>query len=310
MKTRFPAWLSFLGAAALALPAISPLHAGDSSDAITTTASDKSKNSKAVTDSTNPRYGLFNWLDHRSSYGLGVFPEPMLIDDSDLEVNEFRLDWFYQNEPDQTKGNAFTMELEKGFGNLTVELEVHYEYDKTPEGNIHGFDNVDIGARYPIYEYVSKSGFWDTTFGVGVEVGIPTTSVVSQNAEFVPKVFNDTKIGNFTMQSIFGLSMLTGPGDDGGLNTFEYGFMFGYNIKEPLPFLETLIPFFELSGETTLNHGESGANSLLGNVGFRFNTKSIGRIQPRIGVGYVFPIDSGGREDLRSGIFTSLVFEF
>jgi hypothetical protein len=43
--------------------------------------------------SENTRYGLFGLLDHRSSYGQGVFPEPFLVDDSDLEVNEARLDW-------------------------------------------------------------------------------------------------------------------------------------------------------------------------------------------------------------------------
>ena len=43
--------------------------------------------------------------------------------------------------------------------------------------------------------------------------------------EFVPKIFSDTKVGHFTMQSILGLSMLEGPDDDGGLNTFEYGFL-------------------------------------------------------------------------------------
>src|SRR4029077_8196794 len=39
------------------------------------------------------RYGLLNGLDHRSWYGEGDFPEPFLVDDSGLEVNEARLDW-------------------------------------------------------------------------------------------------------------------------------------------------------------------------------------------------------------------------
>src|SRR5271166_2077165 len=47
------------------------------------------------------RYGLFNWLDHRNSYGEGVFPEPFLVDDSDLEVNEARLDWLHTSGNDQ-----------------------------------------------------------------------------------------------------------------------------------------------------------------------------------------------------------------
>ncbi|MBV8351584.1 MAG: hypothetical protein JOZ21_04850, partial [Verrucomicrobia bacterium] len=41
------------------------------------------------------RYGLFDWLDHRSAYGEGVFPEPFLVDDSDLETNELRFDWIH-----------------------------------------------------------------------------------------------------------------------------------------------------------------------------------------------------------------------
>ena len=36
------------------------------------------------------RYGPLNLFDHRSMYGMGTFPEPFLIDDSDLEVNELR----------------------------------------------------------------------------------------------------------------------------------------------------------------------------------------------------------------------------
>lgn len=44
---------------------------------------------------TGTRYGLFNGLNHRSDYGQGVFPEPFLVDDSDLEQNEARLDWLH-----------------------------------------------------------------------------------------------------------------------------------------------------------------------------------------------------------------------
>lgn len=262
----------------------------------------------AVSEDT--RYGLFNGLDHRSQYGKGVFPEPFLIDDSDLEVNEFRFDWFYSREPGDVRSNELKAEIEKGFGNLTVEVEIPYVIEHAPDGNTHAFDNIDIGARYPFYQFVSKSGFFDTTFGVAVEVGIPTTSSISKNTEFVPKIFNDTMIGNFTIQSIFGYSMLYGPGEDGGSQTFEYGFMFGYSIQKPFNGMEQIVPFLELSGETALNHGESGHNSLIGNTGFRFNLKPVHGVQPRLGVGYVFPIDKGGREDLRSGVFTSLVFEW
>jgi hypothetical protein len=40
------------------------------------------------------------------------------------------------------------------------------------------------------------------------------------------------------------------------------------------------------------------------------NLKAIGRIQPRLGFGYFFPMNQGARQDVHSGIITSLVFEF
>ena len=83
--------------------------------------------SSSTTESST-RYGLFGWLDHRSSYGQGVFPEPFLIDDSDLETNEARLDWLHTSRND-THGEQVTAEVEKGFGLLTLEVEVPYERD-------------------------------------------------------------------------------------------------------------------------------------------------------------------------------------
>ena len=173
--------------------------------------------------------------------------------------------------------------------------------------------NIDLGARLPVFQYVSPGGFFDTTFGVAVEVGIPTTSPVSQNTEFVPKVFNDLRFGShITLQSIFGYSMLYGPGDDGGLHTFEYGFTLGYTFQHkelPLPGVDQFIPIFEISGAKQLNH-DSAQNSIIANAGFRVNLKAIGRIQPRLGIGYVFPMNEVARADVHNGIYTSFVFEF
>jgi hypothetical protein len=117
----------------------------------------------------------------------------------------------------------------------------------------------------------------------------------------------------FTVQSVFGYSKLFGSGEEGGLETFEYGFVFGYSIEHrelPLPAVQQFIPMFELSGETGLNKADAGRNSLLGNACFRLNMNPIGRIQPRLGLGYVFPITTAARQDLHWGIFTSLVFEY
>jgi hypothetical protein len=272
---------------------------------------DLSTSSASTAQST--RYGLFGWLDHRSEYGQGIFPEPFLVDDSDLETNEARLDWLHTHRNDQ-HSDQVTAEVEKGFGLLTLELEIPFERDVDAGSITQGVANIDLGARYPLYQYVSGNGAVDTTFGIAFEAGVPTNSSVSQNAEFVPKIFNDLKIGNhFTLQSVLGYSVLAGPGKDGGLRTFEYGFVFGYTFQHdelPVPGVQQFIPVAELSGETALNHEDRGESNLTADVGFRANLKTIGRIQPRLGVAFVFPLNETGRNDIHWGVVTSLVFEY
>jgi hypothetical protein len=272
--------------------------------------------SSSLTDSSSTpstRYGLFGMLDHRSEYGQGIFPEPFLVDDSDLEKNEARLDWLHTHRNDQ-RSDEVTAEIEKGFGLMTLEVEVPFERDVDGSTITQGMANIDLGARYPIYQYVSANGFVDSTFGAGIEVGIPTNSSVSMNAEFVPKIFNDLKVGDhFTMQSILGYSVLSGPGEDGGLQTFEYGFVFGYTFQHaelPIPGVLQFIPVVEFTGETALNHEDHGRNSVLADVGFRANLKPIGRVQPRLGVAFVFPVEQNAQEDVHWGVVTSLVFEY
>ncbi|MBV9272450.1 MAG: hypothetical protein JO333_01025 [Verrucomicrobia bacterium] len=268
---------------------------------------------ESAAEQTSTRYGLFGLLDSRSGYGQGVFPEPFIVDDSDLETNEARLDWLHSKIGSQHSDVA-TGEIEKAFGVLTLEIEIPYQWDVANGQRQEGFDKIDLGARVPVFQYVSSNGFLDSTFGVAFEAGIPTGSTLSKNAEFVPKVFNDLRLGeHFTVQSILGYSTLTGPGPDGGLQTFEYGFVFGYTIQHeelPIPHVLQLIPVFELLGETGLDSGQNGATSIKGNLAIRANLKTIGSIQPRLGIGYVFPIDRGARQDLHWGIITSLVFEY
>jgi len=257
------------------------------------------------------RYGLFDALDHRSGYGQGVFPEPFLVDDSDLERNEVRLDWLH-TAVGAAHSDTAKAELEKGFGPATVELAVPYERNWDDGVTEKGFANIELGARSPFYQFVSENGLVDSTFGVGLELSLPTTSEVSHDTELVPKIFNDLSIGNFTLQSLFGYSMLYGP-EEGGLDTFEYGFTFGYGIPHqtlPLPGVEKLVPVFELSGETPLNHDNAGQNSLTAGVGLRANLRTFWGVQARPGIVFVFPVDNGARADTHWGIMTSLVFEF
>jgi hypothetical protein len=288
---------------------------------------------KAASDATSQRadqpsmfesrYGPLGLFDSRSVYGKGEFPEPFLVDDSDLEINEARLDWFHQEGRGQ-QTDTFHPEFEKGFGLVTLEVEGQYEYDtfrqydSTSRRSIRshqmGFDNIDVGLRAPFFQFVSDDEFFDTTFGTGIEVGVPTNSPVSKNTELVPKLFNDTRIGDhFTMQSIVGYSWLLGSKPDGGSQTFEYGLVFGWTFQHrelPIPDVQQFIPMFELLGTTLANTPDAGLNGLIGNAAFRVNLKAIDRVQPRLGIGYVFPLDQGGRTELRWGIVTSLVFEF
>jgi len=271
----------------------------------------------------NARYGPFNLFDDRSVYGKDVYPEPFLVDDSDLESDEARLDWFHAEGPDQGS-DVITAEVEKGFGLLTLELEVPFERDTSLDvdpstgvaahSSVQAFDNISLGARCPLFQYVSSDGFIDTTVGAAIEVGVPVNSPLSKDTEIVPKIFDDLALGkHFTMQTIEGYSTLLGPGDDRNLETFEYGFVFGYAIQHdelPLPGVQQFIPVFELQGDTELNKDTPRHNSLLGNAAFRVNLDAIGDVQPRIGLGYVFPIDKGAREDFHWGVFTSVVLEY
>jgi hypothetical protein len=257
------------------------------------------------------RYG-FGLLDHRSGYGQGVFPEPFLNNDSDLELNEFRLDWFRTGVHSQ-RSDELTIEFEKGFGPVTLEAGFHYDWEREDGKTEDGVGNVDLGARVPFFQYVSANKIFDTTFGVGIEVGIPTNTPFSRSTEVVPKVFNDTRLGShLTVQTIVGFSALYG-GDDDGIHTLEYGVTVGYTIPRkdfPIPGVQQLVPVFEVAGEKQLNKEDSGRNSLTGLAGLRTNLTAIGPVQPRLGWGFVFPLNQTAREALHWGIFTSLVFEY
>ncbi|MBV8211719.1 MAG: hypothetical protein JOZ08_00675 [Verrucomicrobia bacterium] len=295
--------LTSIAVAALAFPAL-PVFAG------TGPQSDSSIATSPVPPA-DTRYGPFGLLDSRSQYGLGIFPEPFLVDDSDLEVNEFRLD-ILDTRAGAQHADLFTTELEKGFGPLTLELELLYERDVSAGVVSAGVDSINPGARVPVFQFVSDH--LDTTVGVGAEVALPVGTSRSRNTEVVPKVFDDLIIGDsFTLQSIFGYSTLFGPGPDRKAQHFESGFVFGYAIQHrqlPLPDVEQLIPVFELKGETAINKQAAGRTGLVGDLGFRTNLKAIGRAQPRLGFAFVFPMNDLARRDQHWGTITSLVFDF
>jgi len=257
------------------------------------------------------RYGLFNGLDHRSIYGQGYFPEPFLVDDSDLEPDEARVDWRHL-EGQGERSDEVIAEVEHAFGLLTLEIETGYERENSGGTITQGLGNFELSARHPFYQHVSPDGKIDSTWGAAMEVAIPTGSDVSKNGELVPKVFNDLKLGDFTLQSIAGYSIVLGPGD-GNIDNLEYGFILGYTIPRQrlaLPGVQEVVPMFEVTGETALNHAPAGHTALIGDVGVRVFCKAIGRVQPRLGLGVVLPLNNNGRDETHWGLVTSLVFQY
>jgi hypothetical protein len=264
---------------------------------------------------------LFGTLNYRSKYYTDWFPEPFRVEDTAID-SELRFDW----EHDEAKGsraNTATAEIQKSWGIFTFELQAPYTAtsaaiaadsgDQAVSRSSSGFSNVELGGRLPLYQYVSKSGLLDNTVGLNLEVGIPTNSVVSKNAQVAPGLFDDLAIGNrFSVQTLFTFSHTFGT-VPAGRTSFQYGLAFGYAIEDEafrIPRVERLIPSVELVGNTVLDGRTAGANALTGTAGLRAEFKSMGLFQPSFGVGYIFPIDRGGRNELRWGLIASLSLEF
>jgi hypothetical protein len=278
----------------------------------------------ATLDASSPpdtHYGPFGLLDHRSRYGLFWFPEPLTVEETDVD-NEVRLDWVHQEGKDVITDEA-AVELEKAFGVTTFELEIPYESEsesttdpvtgERAHEHTRGAGSIEISVRRPIHQFVSGNGFFDNTVGAAVEIALPTNSPVSKDTEGVVKVFDALRMGeHFSLQAIGGYSVLIGP-EDGGSRTFEYGISAGYCLAYQdlaLPHIEQFIPLLELTGESPLNGEEAGENELSGTLGVRANLDAIGTLQPRLGIGYIFPIDKGARDEFKWGLVTSLVFEY
>jgi hypothetical protein len=260
-------------------------------------------------------------LDNRSRYGQYWFPEPLRAPEMDVD-RELRLDWFH-GEKRGFQQDEVNAELEYNIGLLTLEAEVPYEREseasfdpvtgRTQRETTDGLGSVELSARHPVFQYVSGDGFFDYTLVAALEVAVPTRTKISKDTELVPQLFQLFRFGeHFSVQTSVGYSILIGP-EAGGATALEYGVVLGYNLEHeelPIPGVLRTIPIFELNGDWGLSREEAGHNVLFGTAGARFNFASIGPAQPRIGVGYVFPIDQGARDELRWGVVTSLVFEF
>jgi len=279
--------------------------------------------SPATAPPASGRYGLFGLLDHRSVYGTDWYPEPLSADEADVD-NEITASWFHFEKHGE-QSDTMSLEFEKSFGLLTLEIAPGYASDHTASFNPRttmeqrdnqaGWTNIELGARGPVFQYVSPDNFFDTTFVVGLEVSPPTQTKISKDTEFVPKVFNLMRIGNhLAIQTGLGDSILAGPVSH-GLSTLEYDAVFAYELTKrelPLPGILSTWPMLEFDGEYPLNQSLAGHDQLFCTAGARFVFDSISWLpaQPRIGIGYTVPIDQGARQELRWSVVTSMIFEY
>jgi hypothetical protein len=269
------------------------------------------------------RYGPLGLFDHRSVYGRDWFPEPLLADEADVE-NEVSAR--YQHA--EARGHQFDAvhaEAEHSLGLVTLEVGGGYESDRTATADPvtgaterdteEGFTNVELGARVPFYQYVSPDNFFDDTLVLGLELAPPTQTKISKDTEVVPKVFNLLRLGeSFSLQTGVGVATLIGPLDH-GLSTMEYDVVAGYELPHdtlPLPGVLSTTPLVELDGTYQFNQDASGQNQLFAVVGLHCNFDSWPGFpaQPRLGIGYMIPLDPGARSQFDWGVVVSLIFEY
>ena len=258
------------------------------------------------------RYGFLGLLDHRSIYGKDWFPEPLLADEADVD-NEVAISYnhFEGHDAQSDEGHV---EIEKSFGLLTLEIAGGYSSERAlDEKTQEGFTNIELGARYPVAQYVSPNGFVDTTLVLALEIAPPTHTRVSKDTEIVPKIFSLTRLGeHLSVRMGLGNSIRVGI-EDRGLSSLEYDLVVGYELEHdvlPIPYATSTVPILELNGENFLNQEIAGHNELTGTIGFRVNFESVSGIQPKLGLGYIVPIDHGARQEFKWGMVASLIFEY
>ncbi len=266
----------------------------------------------------NTRYGIFDALDKRSIYGQGVFPEPFLVDDSDGEVNEARLDWLHTGGPNNMHTDRIHGEVEKGIGLLTLEFEAFTSVIRTQARSPREWTMLTwahairftCGSPPAATLTTLWASAWKSAFRLIPKSVIPLSTY--------PRFSTTSNFRTSPLQSILGYSIIGGRGGsdgetDGGIQSFEYGFVLGYTIDHAqlaIPGVQQIIPVMELSGERQMNKDDHGDTNTVGDIGFRANLDTIGPVQPRLGIVFVFPVDYGARQDQNWGIDTSLVFEY
>jgi len=269
---------------------------------------------------TSGRY-FFGLLDNRSSYGKDFFPDPFIGPEFDSE-QQVELDYLHG-----AKAGAREDEVDAGIQwNVVGQLTLAGEFGRDsqhepgigngPEGDLAeredgtGFENADLAAYHPIFQYVSADGQFDYTAVVRFDVGIPTrTRVSGKDVQLTPYLGQLLRVGDHvSIEAWTGSQFTIAPRQT---DQFVYGASVGYRISHeqlPLPLTEQVTPLFELDGQTPWSG--NGQDALFGVTGLNIQFKSLGKMQPGVELGYQFPIDQGAREQLHWGVVTEFLLEF
>ena len=265
---------------------------------------------------------LFGLLDYRSSYGNEFFPDPFLGPEFDRET-QLEADYLHGAKGGQREDEGDAGVQWNVIGRLTLAGELGYDSEHQPKApggitggnddkaaNGRGFEDVDLAAYHPIFQAVSRDKNLDYSAVVRLDVGIPThTAVSGTDVQLTPYLGQLLRIGeHVSVEAWAGSQFTIGPHR---ADQFIYGSTFGYQITHnqlSLPLAQTVTPLLELDGRTPFSNSDPTA--LFGIAGLNWQFTRKGEFQPRLGIGYEFPLDQGARDQLRWGIVTQVTLDF
>ncbi len=250
---------------------------------------------------------FFGLLDHRSKLAKGFFPGTFLAANVAAQ-REVAMTW-YHFETGHQQLDLFYNEFKWGMDQWTLEFQAPYQHehvsfpDAAPGAptsrNFDGMANFAIVMRAPIYQYVSRSGFFDYSLVPGLEIDAPSGSAVSTGTTITPRMMQAIGLGNhISVMTSVGMSFLTGP-HQGGEKDLNWDAVLGYNIYHrnlPIPLIADITPVFEIVGSDPISGPNSGRQSISTLFGVEINPEpKWGYLTPYLGVGAGPAITSSAR---------------
>ena len=125
------------------------------------------------TNSATGRYGLFDALDHRSAYTQEVFPSGFfwwMI--WAWKIMSWSLPGCIPTQARRGQTSDRPIPGKRGLADFGSGGALRANC--FPGRSINGIGNIQLGARYPLYQAVSANQMIDATFGLAMEGEIPT----------------------------------------------------------------------------------------------------------------------------------------